>query len=105
MSTVARVLMGNRKKWDAEIVALTIASRVDFVIGHCPLIIVVQLKSVKPLTLADTERTRSAETTFPAASCVFCRSHVSVMYDEAAGGFHAVSVMFNVTAAFPVFLT
>ena len=74
-------------------------------VAHCPLIIVVQLKSVKPLTLADTVRTRSAETTFPAASGELCRSHVSVMYDEAVDGFHPVAVMFNVTAAFPVFLT
>ncbi len=44
-----------------------------------PAMMVVQLKSVNPLTLADTDRTKSAGTLFPCVSMESCRSQVSVM--------------------------
>ena len=66
---------------------------------------VVQLKSVKLLTFAETDRTRRAETLFPCRRIVPCRFQVNVIYDAAADGFHDVTVIFRVTAALPVFLT
>jgi len=44
-----------------------------------PAMIVVQLKSVNPLTFDDIDRTKSAGTLFPCVSTKLCRSQVSVM--------------------------
>lgn len=67
--------------------------------------IVKQVKLVNPLTLADTDRTKSAATLVPCPSTKLCRFQVRLMYDAAADGFQLVTVMFSVKAVLPVFLT